>query len=137
MNHRFAIASFVSGALSAALSLFWSTTALADEKAVCLDASLKGQTLRNADKLLEARDQFRICAQLQCPSVVQTDCASWLDAVEKNLPTVVLTAKDGAGAALIDVRVTVDGAPLTASLDGRSIPMNPGPHSFHFELPDG
>jgi hypothetical protein len=113
------------------------TPAHADDKAACLDASLKGQTFRNANKLLEARDQFRVCAQVQCPGVVQTDCVTWLDAVEKSLPTVVVTAKDAAGAPLLEVAVTVDGAPLTTSLDGRAIPMNPGAHAFHFERADG
>ena len=45
-------------------------------------------------------------------------------------------ARDGAGADL-DVRVTVDGAPLATRLDGQAIPMNPGMHAFHFQLADG
>jgi hypothetical protein len=64
---------------------------------------------------------------------VQTDCASWLADVEKALPTVVLTAKNGDGADLVDVKVSVDGQPLVAKLDGQAVPMNPGSHTFHFE----
>jgi hypothetical protein len=123
--------------LCASASLLCAPPVLADDKAVCLDASMKGQTLRDSKKLLEARDQFRICAHAQCPAVVQTDCATWLDAVEKSLPTVVVTARDGAGAPLLDVKVTVDGAPFATTLDGRALPMNPGAHKFHFELADG
>ena len=111
--------------------------ALADDKSECLDAASNGQTLRDAHKLIEARDQFRVCARAQCPSVVQMSCVEWLESAEKSLPTVVLGAKNGAGADLVDVEVTVDGAVLATKLEGRSIPMNPGPHAFHFALADG
>jgi hypothetical protein len=109
----------------------------ADDKAACLQASLQGQTMRDAHKLVEARDQLRLCARKQCPAVVQRDCSAWLTDVEKSLPTVVISAKNAAGADLVDVAVSVDGAPLTAKLDGQAVPMNPGPHAFHFELADG
>ncbi len=117
--------------------LLVSATTFADDRAACLDAASQGQTLRDAHKLLEARDQFRICARQQCPSAVQSDCADWLAGVERNLPTVVLTAKDRAGTLLVDVIVTVDGASFTTKLDGRSLAVNPGKHTFHFELANG
>ena len=113
------------------------TTAFADDKAACLDAATKGQRFKDTHKLVEARDQLRICAAAACPAVVQTDCANWLAEVEKALPTVVVTAKSGAGADLVDVKVTVDGQPLVSKLDGQAIPMNAGPHTFHFEGADG
>ena len=111
--------------------------ALADEKAACLDASSKGQTLRDQHKLVEARQQLRVCAAGGCPSVVQTDCAAWLADVEKAIPTVVLAAKNGAGADLFDVKVSVDGQPLASRLDGQALPLDPGPHAFRFEGADG
>jgi hypothetical protein len=113
------------------------TSAFADDKAVCVDAASKGQTSRDEHKLVEARDQFRLCARAVCPAAVRSDCATWLDSVERNLPTVVVTAKSGAGAPLVDVKVSVDGQPLAARLDGEAVPMNPGPHAFHFEAADG
>jgi hypothetical protein len=109
----------------------------APDKAACLDASNKAQGFRDAHKLLEARDALRICAQQVCPGVVQKDCLTWLDAVESSLPTVVVSAKDPAGRDLFDVKVTADGQPLTSKLAGDALPMNPGPHAFHFELTDG
>ena len=130
--------------LSAAFAIgaFWNTAALADPpapptKAACLDASSQAQTLRDAHKLLEARDQLRICAQQGCPDVVQKDCLTWGDAVEQSLPTVVITAKDAAGKDLIDLKVTADGQPLTSKLVGDAIAMNPGPHTLHFETTNG
>ncbi len=118
-------------------SLLATTGALADDKAACIAASAAGQTLRDDHKLVEAREQFRACAGVQCPLVVQKACTTWLGDVEKALPTVVVTAKDATGADLFDVRVTVDGAPLTTKLDGSAVPMNPGPHTFHFDFPGG
>jgi hypothetical protein len=113
------------------------SVALADDKAACLDAASKGQTLRNAHKLVESREQLRICAAAACPAVVQSDCANWLADVEKALPSVVLTAKNAAGASLVDVKVTVDGQPLLTKLDGQAVPTNAGQHTFHFEGVDG
>jgi hypothetical protein len=109
----------------------------AADKAACLDAASKGQRLRDAHKFVGARDQLRVCARAQCPAVVQSDCANWLEAVEKALPTVVVTAKNGAGADLIDVKVTADGEPFAARLDGQAVAIDPGPHTFRFEAADG
>ena len=120
-----------------ALLLCAASPARADDKAACVDAASRGQTLRDAHKLVEAREQFRVCAQRQCPAVVQKDCATWLDTVERSLATVVVTAKNAAGADLVDVTVKVDGQPLVNKLNGDAVPVNPGQHTFHFELADG
>jgi len=109
------------------------TAALADDKAACLDAASKGQNLRNAHKLVEAREQLRVCAAATCPAAVQSDCVGWLADVEKALPSIVLSAKDGSGSDLFDVKVSVDGQPLVSKLDGQAVTMNAGPHAFHFE----
>ena len=118
-------------------SIAFPSAATADDKATCVAAASNGQTLRDAHKLIEAREAFRICAQQVCPSVVQTDCVSWLEATEKDLPSVIVSAKNAKGVDLTAVNVTIDGAPVLSSLDGRAIPMNPGPHKFHFQGADG
>jgi hypothetical protein len=123
------------GLLASAMMV--ATASYADDKAACLDASSKGQSLRDAHKLVEARDQFRLCARQQCPGIVQQDCGGWLADVEKGVPSVVVTAKDGAGADLVDVRVSVDGQPFATKLDGQAVAINPGSHLLHFELADG
>jgi len=123
--------------LLASVVLAAESPARADEKAVCLDAASRGQTLRDAHKLVEARDLFRLCARRQCPAMVQQDCGAWLGDVQRDLPTVVVSAKDGQGADLQNVQVTLDGQPLVASLDGQAVPVNPGDHLFHFEAADG
>jgi hypothetical protein len=113
------------------------SAALADDKAACLNAASQGQRLRDAHKLVEAREQLRLCAASQCPAVVQSDCANWLAELDKELPSVVLTAKNGTGADLVDVKVSMDGKPLVSRLDGQAVPMNAGAHTFHFEEADG
>src|SRR5262249_13965446 len=97
------------------------TAALADDKAACLQAASKGQRMRAQHDLVGARDQFRACAAAGCPAIVQRDCATWLTEVDKALPTVVVTAKDAAGADLVNVSVSVDGQPLLTKLDGRAL----------------
>ena len=114
-----------------------STLARADGKAACFEAASKGQSLRDAHRLIEAREELRVCARRECPAMVAKDCASWLDAVEQGLPTVVISATDGAGHDLLDVKVTLDDKPFATRLDGSATPVDPGPHKLHFEGPDG
>jgi len=114
-----------------------SNPASADDKAACLSASQQAQNLRDAHKLVEAREQLRACARKECPVVVQKDCVTWLGEVEKSLPTVVVTAKDADGSDLADVRVTVDGNGFLEKLDGSAVPIDPGMHAFHFARSDG
>ncbi len=102
-------------------------------KVACLDAAAKGQQLRDRHKLIEARDQFRICAAGQCPAAVRNDCTSWLPDVEKALPTIIFSAKDASGADLSGVKVTMDGNLLTDRLEGVAVPIDPGDHAFTFE----
>jgi hypothetical protein len=111
--------------------------ALADDKAACLDAAAKGQALRDAHKLAEARDPFRLCARRPCSAAVRRECGAWLAEVQRALPSVVITAKDGNGADVESVQVSVDGQPLLTTLDGQAVAMNPGPHLFHFLAADG
>ncbi len=111
--------------------------ALAQDRDACFAAASQGQAQRDAHKLIEARDSFRVCAQEVCPRSMRGDCAGWLDEVERSLPTVVVSAKDASGASLTDVTVAVDGRPFLAKLEGKSEPLDPGAHSFLFARSDG
>jgi hypothetical protein len=68
---------------------------------------------------------------------VQIDCAGWLADVERGLPTVVFAAKDAAGRDVLNAKVTLDGRPLAAGLDGTAVPINPGPHGVRVEWAGG
>jgi hypothetical protein len=122
--------------LGVAATLF-SAEALAEDRAACFAAASQGQTLRDEHKLVEAREDFRVCAQQHCPTSMRSDCAGWLEAVEKSIPTVVVTATDATGSSVFDVAVRIDGRPFVAKLDGSAMPVNPGVHTFRFERDDG
>jgi hypothetical protein len=91
---------------------------------------------RDDGKLLDARRLFRVCGGPTCVPTQQRLCSEWLRDVDDRVPSVVLSAKDGSGADLVDVKVSVDGVGVATKLDGRAIDVDPGPHVFVFELAD-
>ena len=102
--------------------------------AECLTANDKSISLRNEHKLLAARKELLVCAASTCPAEVRKECMRRIDLVNTSLPTVVLEAKDGAGNDLSAVKVTMDGDVLVEKLDGSSISLDPGAHTFTFEV---
>jgi hypothetical protein len=106
----------------------------ADTKSACVAASLDGQTLRKADKLLEARDRFRSCAASTCPDLVRARCTQWLKELEPEIPTVIVRAKDSAGTDILEIDITIDGRASTA---GRQESLDPGEHVVVVTRPDG
>jgi hypothetical protein len=102
--------------------------------AECLNANDKSIALRNEHKLLAARKELLVCAASTCPAEVRKECMRRIDLVNTSLPTVVLEAKDGAGNDLSAVKVTLDGDVLVEKLDGTSISLDPGAHTFTFEV---
>lgn len=113
----------------------WPASARADvTKAQCLDANAKGQDLRRDGKLSAARKAFRQCADASCPSLLRDDCTRRLDDLEKAQPTIVFEAKDGSGNDLSAVEVTVDGLPLADLLTGTPLAVDPGEHTFTFQM---
>ena len=99
----------------------------------CIDANEDGQDLRREGSLLEARARLVVCISPSCPGPVRDDCAERLRAVDDAIPTIVLDATDGAGAALTRVLVTLDGHSIPASTAAGAIPVDPGPHRLLFE----
>jgi hypothetical protein len=114
---------------------FAAKSAHAIDTQACLAASEKGQHARAAGKLREARDQFNVCGADACPAIVRRDCATWQGEIVSILPTVVFGAKDKGGRDLFDVTVSMDGEVITKKLDGKSVTVDPGPHTFKFEMP--
>lgn len=49
------------------------------------------------------------------------------------MPTLILSAEDEEGHDVVDVQVTLDGAPLAARLDGKAVEVDPGEHVLRFE----
>jgi len=130
------------GAVACTL-LAWTMVQAADasaapfDKKKCFAAHEQGQVARKDGKLGAAAEQFGVCAADQCPTEVREECAKWLAEARNAVPSVVPSAKGFDGRDLSDARVSVDGNLLTDRLDGRQHELDPGPHNFVFELPDG
>jgi hypothetical protein len=103
------------------------------DDAACISAVEQSLILRQKGHLHEALKTLALCADPVCPTELRTECAQRIDSIALAMPTLVLGAKDGAGNDLYDVRVSMDGAPLAASLDGRPVSVDPGEHAFRFE----
>jgi hypothetical protein len=107
--------------------------ARADPFEQCVTAYEAGQIARNERRLLEAKQSFGSCVQVECPAAARSDCARWLEEVEVALPTVVIQAVDERGRDLLDVRVLIDGRPVRERLDGTAIGVDPGTRTFRYE----
>lgn len=123
----------LSAAVASALLLAPAIAKATDVQA-CLNASEKGQRSRASGKLRDAREQFLICGAEGCPALVRKDCAQWQTELAAALPTVVFGAKDKQGRDLFDVTVMMDGEVLLKKLDGKSVTIDPGPHTFRFDV---
>ena len=122
-------------AISCAVSwLLSSSRAFADDVVTaCVKAAEDAQTQSSAHQLRAARAKFLACAQQTCPLVVRNDCAGWLSEVDKQLPSIVVQARDTRGVEVLDVRVLADGDVLAERLDGLAVSVDPGEHLFQFE----
>jgi hypothetical protein len=99
----------------------------------CFDAYEQGQRLRKDGHLRAAREKLVACGAEACPAFVRQDCAKWLGDVEASTPTIVVLARRPDGNAVEDARATIDGEPLAERLDGRAVPVDPGPHDLRCE----
>lgn len=125
------------GAVSLMTVFFGTLTARADappSKAACVSALDHAQTSRAGRKLLESRASYVTCSHEACPDMIRDDCSKGLREVDEALPTLVLSASvDGKDAT--DAKASLDGERLTGGLQGRAIPVDPGPHVARFERP--
>jgi len=99
----------------------------------CVAAAEGAQRQRAANKLLQARASLAICSREVCPAVVRNDCNRWRLEVEGAVPTILLRARDSKGQELTDVKVWLDGTPITDKLDGIPIEVDPGQHQLAAE----
>src|SRR5580700_6433528 len=81
-------------------------------KQECVAANDAAQDLRQSGKLRQAREKLAVCAAASCPGIVRDDCTQRLAEVDSAMPHIVFSARDPAGNDLVDVKVTIDGAPL-------------------------
>jgi hypothetical protein len=109
-----------------------SSTPPTPSKAECAAAYEAAQESRAAGQLRKTRERLEFCAQVECPSFVQRDCSRWFGEVERELPSVRISARDW-DASAGNLRVSLDGQPLDEPLVDRAIALDPGQHEFVFE----
>jgi hypothetical protein len=107
--------------------------ARAEDKRACANAYVQAQVQRQKGHLKASRSLLLACAS-ECSADLRADCATWLREVEAALPSIVIEAVGPDGRETADVRVTCDGVELLAKLDGRAVPMDPGPHTCRAEM---
>ena len=100
----------------------------------CVSASNKGLDLRKQGKLGEARQVLASCAVPSCGAEISAVCQRRVTEINAVMPSIVFLPKDGAGKDMLDVKMTVDARGSGVVLDGRPVPLDPGPHSFKFEV---
>ncbi len=95
----------------------------------CAAAAERGQVLRDEGKLGAAREAFAQCLRPECPKVIATECAAWFDDVGARQPSVVVAVHDERGLDVVGVTIWIDGAVRDDAGKGRSVPLDPGPHT--------
>jgi len=90
--------------------------------------------LRKNHQLKAARAKLLTCSSDSCPPDIRAECVSRLTEVDASMPTVVFEAKDAAGAMVFAVKVKMDGEVLAERLKGSALPIDPGEHTFTFEV---
>jgi hypothetical protein len=102
------------------------------DKAACVAAHDKAQAARAGRNLIESRASFVTCSSETCPDMIRDDCSKGLREVDEALPTLVLSASVD-GKDVTDAVTLLDGNRLSNVLDGRAVPVDPGPHVARFE----
>lgn len=95
----------------------------------CVSASTTAQQEQKNGSYLAAKRQLEVCANPQCPSVVQSDCTKWLAEVLASMPSLVVVARvDGVDQR--QARVLLDGHLWLGELSGRPEDLEPGQHEL-------
>jgi hypothetical protein len=107
------------------------------ERRGCANAYKGAEHLEAAGHLLQARELFATCAKASCGAFLRSRCAARYAQLEADSPTIVPVITDDATSVSLDARVTIDGQLLTAHLDGRAYPVDPGLHHISFSTENG
>jgi hypothetical protein len=132
-SNRSRVAAAALGLASAWVFVCGAASAADPTKSQCIDANEAAQPLRQSGKLHAAEERLLVCVHPTCPGPVRDDCAQRLTELRAATPTLVFAVSDDAEDDLSAVRVTMDGQPFAATLDGTALPVDPGEHHFVFE----
>jgi hypothetical protein len=103
----------------------------------CVAAFKSAQQKEQQSRLRDAREQFQVCAQRTCSSLLRQECATRYLQLQYDIPSVVPIVTGDDGTPHVDVQVEMDGTLFVARLDGRALPVDPGVHEFSFSTDRG
>ncbi len=107
-------------------------TAADPTTADCLAASDASLKAGNQHKLRAERTHLLTCAADNCPADIRKECVARVDEVNAQIPTVIFSARNAAGADLSAVEITMDGEDILAERLLTAISIDPGEHTFTF-----
>jgi hypothetical protein len=113
------------------------SAAAAPDRKACIAAADDGQKLRDEAKLASAREKFITCADKACPGAVSKQCATWVEEVDREMPTLSFRAKDETGREILDAQVLVDDKPFEGAIQSKAAPIDPGSHKVRVIRKDG
>jgi hypothetical protein len=108
--------------------------ARAQDSEACATAYVGAQRLRLKAELRAAREQLLLCSKDSCAAALRQDCVRWLAENDATMPSVVFAVRGPRGDDVTAVRVAMDGAPLVDQVGGLAVSVDPGPHTFRFEM---
>jgi hypothetical protein len=111
------------------------TTPRSEDKLQCAGEAEQAQRLRSAGKLLEAGAKLASCARAACPAAVRADCSLWQRDVVRATPSILVHARDAAGAEAREVVLVVDEKRVVQNVGDQAIDMDPGDHVIEFSRP--
>jgi hypothetical protein len=100
----------------------------------CAQAYESAQEEKATGRLKAAIEHLKSCIDPNCAKFIREDCVRWMDQTEGALPTVVFSVRED-GDDLTSVEILCDHKPLTGTLDGKAIPVDPGLRDFSFTVP--
>ncbi len=115
----------LSSASAFALLLAGQAPGATNVKTACTQSFERTQELRLDGKRRDARELARQCALPSCPGAVRPLCAKWVDELEAELSSVVVSVHDEAGHPIVAARATLDGVDIPT---GSSVWLDPGSH---------
>ncbi len=101
----------------------------------CAGAYESAQTERRDGHLKAAREHAKTCSQERCNPAIVAECIELYETIGKEIPSIVLAARQAGGGYLAEVSVEMDGEPIVERLDGKPVELDPGMHQLRFSVP--
>ncbi|MBK9001584.1 MAG: hypothetical protein IPM35_38175 [Myxococcales bacterium] len=114
----------------AVFAISYPLSAHADRQTQCIEDFERAQRTRKSGKLLQARGEFRACADPSCPSMLRKDCTDALAQLGTAIPSVRVKLEDEKGNELGGFSLEIDGARVEVGAE--PIELDPGRHLLVF-----